>query len=45
VEDQLFDAIIFLLITDWYTPIKEYLCKGYFEHDVPQEGHKRFTIK
>jgi hypothetical protein len=34
VEDQLFDVVIFLLIIDWYTPIKEYLCKGYFEDDV-----------
>jgi len=45
VEDQLLDAILFLLTSDWYTPIKKYLRKGYFEDDVPQEEHKRFTIK
>jgi hypothetical protein len=45
VEDQLLDVAIFLLITDWYTPIKEYLHKGYFEDDVPQEEWKHLTVK
>jgi hypothetical protein len=45
VEDQLLDVGIFLLITDWYTPIKEYLHKGYFEDDVPQEEWKHLTVK
>ncbi len=45
MEDQLLDAVLFLLTVDWYTPIKKYLRKGYFEDDVPQEEHKRFTIK
>jgi hypothetical protein len=35
VEDQLFDVVLFLLIFDWYTQIKEYPCKGYFRDDVP----------
>ncbi len=45
VEDQLLDATLFLLITNWYTPIKEYICKGYFEDDVPREKKKCLTIK
>ncbi len=45
VEDQLLNAIIFLLTTNWYTPIKEYMHKGYFEDDVPHEEQKCFTIK
>jgi len=40
VEDQLLDATLFLLTTNWYTLIKEYICKGYFEDDVPQEEKK-----
>jgi hypothetical protein len=44
VEDQLFDVVFLLLTTYWYTLIKEYLSKGYFE-DVPQEEWKCFTIK
>jgi len=35
MEDQLFDVVIFILTSDWYTPIKKYLGKGYFEDDVP----------
>jgi hypothetical protein len=34
VEDQLPNVTTFLLTVNWYTPIKEYLCKGYFENDV-----------
>lgn len=34
VEDQLFDVVFFLIVADWYTPIKKYLCKGYFKDDV-----------
>jgi hypothetical protein len=45
VEDQLLDVTIFLFTIDCYTPIKKYLHKGYLEDDVPQEEHKRFTIK
>jgi hypothetical protein len=45
VEDQLPDVVLCLLTTNWYTPIKEYLCKGYFEDDVLQEEHKCLTIK
>jgi hypothetical protein len=37
VEDQLHDVALFLLIDDWYTPIKKYLCKEYFEDVVAQE--------
>ncbi len=45
MEDQLFDVVIFILTSDWYTPIKEYLGKGYFEDDVPKEERKHLIIK
>jgi hypothetical protein len=45
VEDQLPNDVLFLLTADWYTPIKEYLCKGYFEDDVLEEEHTCLTIK
>jgi hypothetical protein len=45
VEDQLLYVILFLSIVDWYTPIKEYFHKGYFEIDVAWEEQKCFTIK
>lgn len=37
VEDQLLNAILFIVGIDWYGPIVEYLKKGYFEHDIPKE--------
>jgi hypothetical protein len=45
VEDQLPDATIFLSTVDWYIPIKEYFCKGYFEDGVAQEEWKCLTIE
>jgi len=45
VEDQLLDVALFLLIVDWYAPIKEYILKGYFKDDVPQKERKCLTIK
>jgi hypothetical protein len=45
VEDQLFDATFFILIGNWYTPIKEYIRKGYFKYDVPPKARKHLTIK
>jgi hypothetical protein len=45
VEDQLLDVVFFLLTANWYTPVKKYLCKGYFEDDVLQKECKHFTIK
>lgn len=45
VEDQLLDVVLFLIIADWYAPIKEYLLKGYFKDDIPEKERKRCTIK
>ncbi len=44
VEDYLFDVVLFLLIADLYTPIKEYLREVYFEDDVPQKEQKHLNI-
>ncbi len=37
VEVQLHDGIIFLITIDLYASIKEYLLKGSFEDDIPEE--------
>jgi hypothetical protein len=37
--------LFFLLTIDWYTPIKNYVRKDYFEDDVLQEELKHLTIK
>ncbi len=35
--DQLPNIVFSLIIADWYSLIKEYLQKVYFEIDVPKE--------
>jgi hypothetical protein len=45
VEDQVLDAIFFLIIVDKYAPIKEYFVKGYFEDNIPKEESKHLAIK
>lgn len=45
VEDQLHDAILFLITIDQYAPIKEYLLKGYFEDDIPKGEKEMFHHK
>jgi len=45
VEDQLPNAILFIVGIDWYGPIVEYLKKGYFEHDIPKEEISHIIVK
>jgi hypothetical protein len=43
--DQLPNIVFSLIIFDWYSLIKEYLQKVYFEIDVPKEERKCLIVK